>query len=119
MILCDTFWLYLHANYDAYQLIVLGTFGLVIASYWLCGLTFLALDLTRWHSLYRFKIQPNVHLDVSMLPGLFQNLLVGQIFVMLPAAMSLHALAERGMGVRLESEPPATSEATGSNRLNT
>jgi len=111
MLCLDGLWVHLYATYDAYQLTVYGTFALVVTSYWLCGFAFLALDWTRWPALYRFKIQPEVHLDPRMLAGMFRNLLLGQILVMLPAALLLHWLAERGIGVRLVAEPPTTTEA--------
>ena len=102
----DALWSYLYTSYDAYQLTVLGTFALVTVTYWCCGLAFLALDMTRWSALYQFKIQPQAHLDPTMLRGLFQNLLAGQFLVMLPAALLLHALAERDIGVRVAAEVP-------------
>ena len=57
---------------------------ITLAVYWTHGLLHLMVDITRWPPLYKYKIQPNKHLNVNMLPKLFGTLLKVQVLVFLP-----------------------------------
>ena len=49
-------------------------------------------------------------LDTKMLPSLFANLLVGQIFVLFPFSVLLYALTDKGIGVQVEKQLPSGFE---------
>lgn len=55
-----------------------------LAIYWTHGLLHLVIDITRWSPLYKYKIQPDKHLNVSILPTLFLTLIKVQTLVFLP-----------------------------------
>lgn len=83
-----------------FYLVGVGLWLVVVVTYWTFGLGFLALDLRhRPTSLYARKIQAERSFDRKKLARLVAQLLFGQIVVLLPFALLLGWLAERGIGI--------------------
>ena len=80
----DTWWTNLVLTYPPLTLIGIIIPLITLVVYWTHGLLHLLVDITRWPPLYKYKIQPNKHLDISTLPLLFYTLIKVQLMVFLP-----------------------------------
>ena len=85
-VMLDTWWSELVLTYPPLTLIGVIIPLITLLVYWVHGLLHLIVDVTRWPPLYKYKIQPNKHLDVSTIPHLFFTLIKVQLMVFLPVS---------------------------------
>ena len=85
-VILDTWWSNLVQNYPPLSLIGVIIPLITLVVYWVHGLLHLIVDVTRWPPLYKYKIQPNKHLDISTIPHLFYTLIKVQLMVFLPVS---------------------------------
>jgi methylsterol monooxygenase len=76
-------------QYSSFEIMVVGLLSMTVGTYYLFGGAHLLLDI--WHrpaSLYRTKLQPTRPFDQHLLGSLLFNLVINQLFVLLPAGIA-------------------------------
>jgi|EP00505_MAST-04D_sp_SCG-Rhode-Island_P003027 sterol desaturase/sphingolipid hydroxylase (fatty acid hydroxylase superfamily) len=122
-------WKYFVENYSEYQIITEFVPLLAVAVYWCNGIFLLALECFYWPEMLKMKVQRGVYLQkplpasgkgrnemLKWSPGLLRkvisNLMVGQMFVMLPVVHIIYRLQRSNLpyGVRIEGTLPNSWE---------
>lgn len=104
-------WSWCHAVLGASGFIQLGLPLVASAVYWLHGLLLLAID-SYWRPevIQQFKIQPGKSFDTNKIWKVVKNILVGQIFVIVPTGFFYAWLHERGIGLYVTDTLPGAGE---------
>jgi len=102
------------SEYDDFTACFVTCATLPIVVYWMNGLLFLLVDIfQRPAVINRFKLQPKQGFDVfdfALIRKVVTNLLVGQLFVIVPIAFLYSYMSVRGYGFRISSELPSAAE---------
>eukprot|EP01130_Rhizamoeba_saxonica_P013868 TRINITY_DN5970_c0_g1_i1.p1 TRINITY_DN5970_c0_g1~~TRINITY_DN5970_c0_g1_i1.p1 ORF type:complete len:316 (+),score=34.88 TRINITY_DN5970_c0_g1_i1:93-1040(+) len=95
--------------------LIVVPFVLVVAVYWVNGFMLLALEqVPALRVLFRkYKIQQKKDLDMSKFGKLCKNLIVGQVFVILPHTGIFYLLSTNGIGVQYNTDIPSPRRVVG------
>jgi methylsterol monooxygenase len=122
-------WKYFVENYSDFQIIVEFLPLLAVTIYWCNGLFLLVLEYFCWPGMLKMKVQHGVYLQKTLSgsgkgrdemlkwsPALVRkvisNLVVGQVFVMLPVVYAVYLIQQSSLpyGVRIEKTLPSSWE---------